>query len=67
MEKSNRCPSFSSKNCTACWECVDACPRKAITKIKFLWHRHAKPLHFKCIGCNKCVAACPNGCFKNRD
>ncbi|MFH8142266.1 MAG: 4Fe-4S binding protein [Muribaculaceae bacterium] len=31
-----------------------------------MWHRHAKPLHFKCVGCNKCVTVCPNGCFKNR-
>lgn len=56
-------PCFSSRNCTACWACVDACPQKAIGKVKVLWHRHAVIHRAKCIGCMKCVATCPNGCF----
>ena len=66
MEKKNRKPLFSSKNCTGCWQCIGACPRKAILRVGLLWHRHALPLNGKCIGCNKCVAACPYGCFKIR-
>ncbi|MDE6125918.1 MAG: ferredoxin family protein [Muribaculaceae bacterium] len=64
MKKDVRHPSFTSKNCTACWKCVEACPRHAIGRVRFLWHRHAVPHFIKCVGCNKCVAACPNNCFK---
>ncbi|MDE6100935.1 MAG: 4Fe-4S binding protein [Paramuribaculum sp.] len=66
MKKSDKCPSFSSKNCTGCWKCVSACPQNAIGKISFLWHRHAKVFRTRCIGCNKCVSICPNNCFTKR-
>ncbi|MDE6486655.1 MAG: 4Fe-4S binding protein [Muribaculaceae bacterium] len=64
MKKSVNHPTFSSRNCTACWKCIEACPKKAIRKVGFLWHRHAIPLYARCIGCNLCVKACPQGCFK---
>ncbi|MDE6489995.1 MAG: 4Fe-4S binding protein [Muribaculaceae bacterium] len=60
-------PTFSSRNCTACWKCVEACPRKAIKKVRFLWHRHAVVFHANCSGCNRCVNICPNECFQKRD
>ena len=61
-----RPPRYSSKGCTACWACAEACPRKAIVKIKFLWHRHVGIRRGACIGCMKCVRTCPNGCFRER-
>ncbi|MDE5637479.1 MAG: ferredoxin family protein [Alistipes sp.] len=57
-------PRFTSRGCTACWACVEACPRKAVGKIDFAWHRHAVLHRAACIGCMKCVRTCPNGCFK---
>ncbi|MDE5945530.1 MAG: 4Fe-4S binding protein [Rikenella sp.] len=57
-------PRFSSRRCTACWACVETCPRRAIGKIKFFWHRHAVIRYGACIGCLKCVQVCPNGCFQ---
>lgn len=67
MEKLSKHPKFSSRRCTGCWKCVEACPRKAIRKVGFLWHRHALPLYGSCIGCNRCVRTCPNGCFKKHE
>ncbi|MDE6860904.1 MAG: 4Fe-4S binding protein [Duncaniella sp.] len=61
-----RCPSFSAKKCAACWKCVDVCPQKAIRRFRFLWHKHALPLHAKCIGCNKCISVCPNKCYSRQ-
>lgn len=47
--------------CTACWKCVDECPKKVIGKLDFLFHKHS---HIDnpdaCIGCKKCVKNCPN-------
>ncbi|MDE7111293.1 MAG: 4Fe-4S binding protein [Muribaculaceae bacterium] len=59
-------PVFSHRNCTACWKCVEACPRKAIRKISILWHKHAVLMYHNCIGCNICVKTCPHGCFRKQ-
>ncbi|MDE5927632.1 MAG: 4Fe-4S binding protein [Duncaniella sp.] len=67
MTKNNPHPSFSSRKCVACWKCVDACPRHAIRKVSFLWHRHVVVTRGLCIGCNLCVKACPQGCFRKND
>ncbi|MDR3329394.1 MAG: 4Fe-4S binding protein [Prevotellaceae bacterium] len=52
------------KKCAACWQCVGSCPRQAIGKVSFLWHRH---IVFKnaerCMGCKKCIKVCPYGVF----
>ncbi|MDE5903718.1 MAG: 4Fe-4S binding protein [Muribaculaceae bacterium] len=63
QNKKANCPTFSSKNCTACWACVSACPRKAIGRINLPWHRHAVICRMKSIGCNRCVEVCSNHCF----
>lgn len=63
MKKNVSYPAFSPRKCTACWRCVEACPRNAIRKVKFLWHRHAVLTHKDCVGCGLCVRTCPNGCF----
>ncbi len=65
MNKTTHYPEFNPRKCTACWKCIEACPRNAIRKVGFLWHKHAKPLHRHCIGCNLCVKTCPQGCFRH--
>ncbi|MBD5226345.1 MAG: 4Fe-4S binding protein [Bacteroidales bacterium] len=64
MKKSIDYPSFSPRNCTACWKCVEACPTESIRKVSVLWHKHARLTRHNCIGCNKCVKTCPHGCFQ---
>ncbi|MCM1501230.1 MAG: 4Fe-4S binding protein [Bacteroidales bacterium] len=54
--------ALDSRNCKACWECVDACPQKVIGKVKVFSHRHARIVDAEsCIGCRKCVKACRYG------
>lgn len=54
----------SLHGCIACWQCVDACPRKVLGKVKFLWHKHVKIDNPQsCIGCGKCVTVCPQSIF----
>lgn len=65
MEKTIKQPAFSPRKCIACWKCVNACPRNAISKVGILWHRHAKISYSDCIGCNICVRTCPRGCFSD--
>jgi ferredoxin len=54
----------NTRNCQACWECVDGCPKQVIGKVGFLWHKH---IVFKnsenCSGCQKCLQTCPHGVF----
>lgn len=56
--------AMDPRRCTACWECVEKCPKGVIGKVGFRWHRH---VIFKdadaCIGCNKCIKVCPHGVF----
>lgn len=72
MKKQNECQkkvtsylwATSSHDCIACWQCVDACPREVLGKVKFLWHRHVKVVApDRCVGCGKCVSACPKSIF----
>lgn len=52
------------RQCQACWECVDACPKDVIGRVNLPWHKHVV---FKdadaCIGCGKCIKTCPHGVF----
>ncbi|MDR0746427.1 MAG: 4Fe-4S dicluster domain-containing protein [Helicobacteraceae bacterium] len=52
------------RNCTACWRCIRACPKRVIGKRAFLWHRH---IYIKdadsCTGCEGCIKVCPSGVF----
>jgi NAD-dependent dihydropyrimidine dehydrogenase PreA subunit len=48
--------------CEACWACVEACPRKVLGTVKFLWHRHVRIDNpDACSGCRLCVKACVHG------
>jgi 2-oxoglutarate ferredoxin oxidoreductase subunit delta len=52
----------NTKNCKACWECINACPKQVISKINFLWHKHIAIRNAEnCIGCKKCIKVCPHG------
>jgi len=57
----------NTQNCKACWKCVNACPKQAIEKVSFLWHKH---IVFKnsenCNGCKKCIKVCPYGVFSDK-
>jgi len=50
--------------CTACWQCIEACPNEVIDK-SFLYVAdtvvHEQVLMYdadKCTGCTKCMQAC---------
>ena len=48
-----------TRNCTACWKCVENCPKKVIGKIYIIFHKHARIDNSKeCTGCLKCVKTC---------
>lgn len=50
--------------CVACWKCVEQCPKNAIGKVEFLWHKHAVFQDADaCIGCKKCIKTCMQGVF----
>jgi len=54
----------NSRNCTACWACIGACPQAVIGKVSFLWHRHIVIKKGEnCNGCKKCIKTCPHGVF----
>lgn len=60
--------TMNPRLCTACWECVDKCPKKVIGKKGMFLHRH---VIFKnidaCIGCGKCIKTCHHDVFSKRD
>ena len=71
MEKLNKIRTAhiwaNPRRCTACWKCVDACPKQVINKIDLLWHKHVTIKNAAgCIGCKKCIQACPNGVFSEK-
>lgn len=54
--------TINPRNCVACWDCFNACPKHVFGKIDFLGHRHIKIKNASdCIGCNKCVRVCQHG------
>lgn len=60
--------TMNPHHCTACWECVNQCPKKAIGKVSLLGHRHAVFSNpDACVGCRKCIKTCPNGVFSTTD
>ena len=52
------------QKCTACWKCVDSCPKQVIGKVSFLWHKHIVIKNAEnCTGCKKCIKTCPHDVF----
>ena len=55
---------LDTRKCKACWKCLGTCPNKAIGKINFPGHSHARIKESdKCSGCLKCVKICENGAY----
>ncbi|MDR2084196.1 MAG: 4Fe-4S binding protein [Bacteroidales bacterium] len=55
---------INTRDCRACWKCVDNCPEHIIGKTGFLWHKHIVIQNEdNCTGCKKCMQICPNGVF----
>lgn len=55
---------FDSGKCTACWRCIEACPKSVIGKINILIHKHAKiDRPEECKGCLICVKICKSFAF----
>ena len=54
--------AVDSRNCQACWECYEACPKQVLGKINVLGLGIHKHIYVKnpeaCIGCKKCVKTC---------
>lgn len=56
--------AMNPSHCVACWKCVEQCPKHAIGKVGFLWHKHAAFCDADaCIGCKKCIKTCPKNVF----
>jgi NAD-dependent dihydropyrimidine dehydrogenase PreA subunit len=56
---------LDSKECKACWKCIEACPEGVFGKINIFVHKHAKISNpARCTGCRKCVKACEYGAIK---
>ncbi|MDR3251872.1 MAG: ferredoxin family protein [Tannerella sp.] len=54
------------RKCTACWKCIDSCPKQVIGKVGFLWHKHIIIKNAEnCIDCKKCIKTCPNEVFSD--
>ena len=61
----NQYIQLDTKNCKACWKCVEKCPKKVIGKVNIFIHKHARIVNSKeCIGCLKCVKICEQGAIK---
>ena len=63
MKKHNRIENqyiqLLTKNCKACWKCVENCPKKVIGKVNIIFHKHARINNsMECNGCLKCVKTC---------
>ena len=50
-----------SRNCKACFKCVDACPNEVIGIVDVAYFQHS---HINnpdnCSGCLECLKICPN-------
>jgi NAD-dependent dihydropyrimidine dehydrogenase PreA subunit len=50
---------LNTRQCKACWKCIEVCPHHVIGKIDFLGHRHAVIRRSEeCTGCLRCLKAC---------
>lgn len=57
-----RCVRLYTKNCSACWKCIETCPKKLIGRVNLPWHKHARFRDVEaCTGCLKCVRVCKSG------
>ena len=53
---------LDTKNCEACWKCLNVCTNNVIGRINMPWHKHVRSINSSaCIGCMKCVKICMTG------
>jgi len=52
-------PELDESKCDACGQCVEACPRDALTLVEGRVLRDRK----RCMGCGSCMFACPSDAF----
>jgi 2-oxoglutarate ferredoxin oxidoreductase subunit delta len=53
--------SLNTRQCQACWDCIEACPNGVLGKVKMLFHKHARIDHpDRCDGCGTCASICPD-------
>lgn len=56
---------FDSRQCKACWKCIEVCPAGVFDKINLFFHKHAKIVApEECRGCRRCVKACEFGALE---
>ena len=58
---------LDTRNCEACWKCLDVCTNDVIGRINLLWHKHVRFINGSaCTGCMKCVKICATGAISKR-
>ena len=62
-EPTDRCLSITSELCNGCFDCLKACPTRAVR----VWNQKPRILAALCIGCTACIAACRRGVFGIRE
>ena len=59
---------LDTRQCKACWECVNACPRGVLGKVDLPFHKHARVDRAEqCKGCLRCARTCPNGAIQAKE
>ncbi len=57
---------LNTSECTACFKCIEACPKNVIGKINILIHKHAVIRNGEeCTGCGRCVKVCDAGAISS--
>lgn len=56
---------LNTRNCEACWECVEACPNQVLGKLQVLSHKHVRVVNAdNCAGCGLCAFACEHDAIR---
>ena len=65
LRRETKYVQFNSRLCTACWNCIEACPKQVIGKVDMIFHRHARLENPQdCNGCKACVRVCSSGALQ---
>ncbi len=59
---------LNTKQCEACWKCLEVCTNKVLGRINLPWHKHIRIVNgCACTGCMKCVKFCKTGAISKFD